>query len=128
MATDSNYGDHFKDPSEKIILQSLAKLDGTALGIALGSLLGLVIFVATNFLVLKGGDVIGPNLALLSQFFPGYEVSFMGSLVGFVYGLISGFVVGWLTALLRNSIVSFYIHVLKVRSRMSAVGDYIDNP
>ena len=61
-----------QDPTDRIIVQSLAKLDGTALGIALGILGGLAIFFATNFLVFKGGDVVGPNLSLLAQFFPGF--------------------------------------------------------
>jgi hypothetical protein len=117
-----------QDPSERIIVQSLAKLDGTALGVALGLLGGLLIFAATNFLVFKGGEVIGPNLGLLAQFFPGYEVSIAGSLIGGFYGLISGFVVGWLIAFLRNTAVAIYIHILKLKSSMSAVGDYIDNP
>ena len=117
-----------KDPGERIIVQSLAKLDGTALGVALGLLGGLLIFAATNFLLFKGGEVIGPNLGLLAQFFPGYEVSVSGSLIGGFYGLISGFVLGWLIAFLRNCAVAIYIHILKLKSSMSAVGDYIDNP
>ena len=114
------------DPAEQIILQSLARLDGVALGVALGVLGGLAICLATNFLVWKGGEVIGPNLSLLAQFFPGYEVSPLGSLVGFFYGLISGFCLGWLTASLRNFAVAVYIHILKLRSSMSAVNDSID--
>lgn len=117
-----------RDPSERIIVQSLARIDGTALGIALGILGGLAIFVATNVLVLKGGDEIGPNLSLLSQFFPAYEVSVAGSFIGFFYGLITGFVLGWLIAFLRNFTVSTYIHALKLKGSLSAVNDYIDNP
>lgn len=115
-----------KDAAEQIIVQSLARLDGTALGIALGSLGGLAIFLATNFLLWKGGDVVGPNLGLLSQFFPGFEVSMLGSLIGLFYGFISGFCLGWLTAFLRNFAVSIYIHILKLRSSLSAVNDSID--
>ncbi|HEX6126994.1 MAG TPA: hypothetical protein VFZ23_16595 [Pyrinomonadaceae bacterium] len=126
--SNQNETDVFDDPSQRIIVQSLAKLDGTALGIALGTLGGLAIFAATNYLVFKGGDVIGPNLSLLAQFFPGFEVSIAGSFIGFVYGLITGFVFGWLIAFLRNITVSLYIHVLKLKSSMSAVNDYIDNP
>ena len=114
------------DPAEQIILQSLARLDGIALGVALGVLGGLAVFITTNFLVWKGGDVIGPNLGLLSQFFPGYEVSAWGSLIGFVYGVISGFCIGWLAAFLRNFAVSIYIHILKLKSSMAAVNDSID--
>jgi hypothetical protein len=117
-----------QDTSEKIILQSLARLDGTALGIALGFLGAVTIFAATIFLIFKGGEVVGPNLSLLAHFFPGYEVSIAGSFIGAFYGLISGFVAGWLIAFLRNFAVSVYIHILKLKSSMSAVGDYIDNP
>ena len=119
---------HLKDESERIIVQSLARLDGTALGVALGVLGGLLIFAATVYLIYKGGDVIGPNLSLLAQFFPGYEVSITGSFIGAFYGLVSGFIAGWLIAVLRNFAVSVYIHFLKLKSSMSAVGDYIDNP
>ncbi len=116
------------DTAEKLIVQSLAKLDGKALGISIGLLFGLATFLATNFLLYKGGDVIGPNLALLGQFFIGYEVSFTGSLVGMVYGLMAGFVIGWLIAFVRNFVVTIYLHILKLRGSMSAVNDYIDNP
>lgn len=125
---------HQIDPTQKptradeIIVQSLAKLDGKALGVAIGLLFGLTIFLATNFLIYKGGDEVGPNLALLSQFFVGYEVSFVGSLIGFVYGLISGFAIGWLIATTRNLILSIYMFVLRLKGSMSAVNDYIDNP
>ena len=111
-----------------MIVAALAKLDGIALGISLGLLLGLVIFLATNILLFKGGDQIGPNLALLGQYFIGYEVTFRGSLIGLIYGLFLGFILGWLIAFLRNIAVTVYIHILKVKGSMSAVNDYIDNP
>ncbi len=117
-----------QDSLDGLIISSLAKLDRVALGISLGTLFGLVVFVATNVLILKGGDTIGPNLALLGQYFAGYNVTFYGSLVGLIYGVILGFILGWLIAALRNFIVSVYVHFLKVRGSMSAVSDYIDNP
>lgn len=114
--------------TEELIVQSLAKLDKIALGVSVGTLFGLVIFLATNILVFKGGDQIGPNLALLSQYFIGYEVTAAGSLIGLFYGFVSGFILGWLSAFLRNSVVAFYLHLLKIKSSMSAVNDFIDNP
>ena len=65
-------------------------------------MVGIAIFVATNWLVLKGGDVVGPHLGLLGQFFIGYEVSFGGSLIGFAYGFATGFSVGYLIARIYN--------------------------
>ena len=66
------------DSVDRMIVDSLAKLDGVALGISLAVLFGLIVFAATNIIILKGGDVVGPNLSLLGQFFIGYDVTFSG--------------------------------------------------
>ena len=81
------------------------RLDAIAQAISLGVLLGLGIFVATNWLVLKGGDVVGPNLALLAQFCPGYRVTFVGSVIGFAYGLFYGGVAGYAVSALYNRVL-----------------------
>jgi len=83
----------------------IVRLDEVAQAISAGILLGLVIFVATNWLVLKGGAVVGPNLALLAQFCPGYRVSFLGSLIGFVYGLVYGGIAGFAVSFVYNRFV-----------------------
>lgn len=116
------------DNTTEILVQSLTRLDKTALGIALGIFFGLVIFLATNFLIIKGGEEIGKNLILLGQYFAGFDISFTGSLVGAFYGLISGFVIGWLIAFLRNSIIRVYIGFLRLKGSMSTINDFIDNP
>jgi hypothetical protein len=73
------------------------RLDAIAQAVGTGVIAALGVFVATNWLVLKGGPVVGPNLALLAQFFPGYRVTFLGSLIGaawaFVYAAGAGYVV-----------------------------------
>lgn len=114
--------------TDELIVQSLAKLDQVALGIALGTIFGLAIFAATNILILKGGEEIGPNLELLSQYFIGYEVSFTGSLIGLLYGFVTGFICGWLIAFLRNFAIGLYLLILRIKSSFSAVNDYIDHP
>ena len=79
---------------EQIVLTRVVRLNATIQGIGMGLIVGLVIFVATNWLIWKGGDVVGPHLSLLGQFFIGYRVSFVGSVIGFAYGFGSGFAVG----------------------------------
>jgi hypothetical protein len=64
-------------------------------GIAVGCLFGLGLFAATNVLVLRGGEDVGAHLGLLQIFFPGFHVSFLGSLVGFVYAFVLGYGIGW---------------------------------
>jgi hypothetical protein len=39
---------------------------------------------------------------LLGQFFIGYRVTFVGSLIGFGYGFATGFIAGYLVATLYN--------------------------
>ena len=69
----------------------MLRLNARAWGISFGLLLGLGLFVATNVLLLKGGEDVGAHLVLLSNFFPGYRVSFLGSLIGFVYAFVLGY-------------------------------------
>src|SRR5687767_7645649 len=77
-------------------------LERAVLGITLGIITGLALFVATLWLVMKGGDTVGPHLQLLNQFFPGFAVTVRGSFVGFVYGFGCGFVSGWIIATVYN--------------------------
>lgn len=87
---------------EKAVLTRLLYLNATLVGVVTGLVLGLGIFIATNFLILKGGPVVGPHLALLGQYFIGYKVTFLGSLIGLVYGSVTGFVIGYVLARLYN--------------------------
>ena len=91
---------------EKMVLIELMRLNGLILGLVLGLLFGFGIFLATIILLLKGGEVVGPHLSLLGQFFIGYTVSFPGSLIGLVYGFFSGFGVGYIIAGLYNWMAS----------------------
>ncbi len=93
------------------------KLDRLAFGLACGLTLGLALFAATLFLVLKGGPVIGPNLSLLREFFPAYEMTVVGSVIGLGYGLLTGFLFGWGSAFLRNAAVYIYMRMALRRSR-----------
>ena len=94
------------DPvKEKELVQEVIRLSRNVLGLTLGILGGGGMFLATNILVLKGGTRIGPHLQLLNQFFPGYRVSFFGSLIGAFYGLVVGYLAGWIIAAVYNQVV-----------------------
>ena len=94
--------------------KAILRLDTKILGLVLGLVLGLSIFIMTNWLVLAGGhvdahgeQVVGPNLALLGQFFIGYRVSFFGSFIGFLYGFALGTITGSTIGRLYNWFSSF---------------------
>ncbi len=90
---------------EEQLTKAVIRLNGNVLGIVLGLVAGLVIFAATNFLVIKGGETVGPHLSLLGNFFIGYSVTFLGSLVGFLYGFVTGYIVGFLIGWIYNRVV-----------------------
>jgi hypothetical protein len=97
---------------EQILLSRLLRLNATVQGLVAGTIAGLAIFLATNWLLIKGPQigpggepVVGPHLALLSQYFLGYRVSFLGSLIGMAYGFALGFAGGYLVAWMYNRIV-----------------------
>jgi hypothetical protein len=90
---------------KQVVLTRLLQLNATIQGVVTGIVAGLGIFVTTNWLVLKGGEVVGPHLGLLNQFFIGYEVTFIGSLIGFMYAFVTGFMVGYGVARIYNWIV-----------------------
>ena len=114
--------------TDAFILQSFSKLDMVALGISFGSTLGLLIFLATSFLLFKGASPLGQNLSLLTHYFIGYSVSWEGSFIGLGYGFLSGFVLGWSIALLRNVLVSAYLHIVKLKTYFRTLQDFLDHP
>jgi hypothetical protein len=85
--------------------QALLRLNARAWGLAVGMISGGGLFVATNVLVVKGGENVGTHLALLGVYFPGYRVTFLGSLIGFVYAFVLGYGVGRLIGAIYNRFV-----------------------
>lgn len=90
---------------EDRLLIYLFRLDAKVTGLVAGLVAGLGLFLVTNWLILKGGEVVGPHLALLGQVFIGYRVTFVGSLIGFGYAFVSGFCLGYLVAVIYNRLV-----------------------
>lgn len=95
---------HNKD-LEEVVHTRIIRLDAVIQGIVTGVLVGLGIFIATNWLIVKGGTPVGPHLSLLGQYFIGYQVTFFGSLIGFAYGLVTGFIGGYSVSRLYNWLV-----------------------
>jgi hypothetical protein len=92
------------EPEENQIDRAIVLLNAKLLGVVLGILTGTGLFLATNFLVLKGGQRVGVHLALLSQFFPGYRVTFLGSIIGFCYAFVVGFLIGIVLGSVYNKV------------------------
>ena len=88
--------------TEPSLRLAVARLNARAWGMSIGLLLAIGLFVATNVLVIKGGPNPGPHLSLLREYFPGYRVTFAGSLIGFVYAFVLGYALGRLIGSVYN--------------------------
>ncbi len=92
------------DLEDNYIDKAVILLNAKLLGIVFGILSGTCLFLATNFLVLKGGPKVGAHLGLLASFFPGYRVTFWGSIVGFCYAFFVGFIAGVVLGTVYNKV------------------------
>ncbi len=92
---------------EEALARIFTRLDRTAFGLSLGTVAGAVLFLGTLFLTSKGGDGMAQNMRLLGQYFPGYRITLLGSVIGFAYAFASGFISGWFFAFLRNAAMFF---------------------
>ena len=84
---------------------AFAKLNARAWGLAFGLTAGLGLLAATWILVLRGGQTVGPHLGLLANYFPGYSVTLLGGVVGFVYAFVVGYALGRLVGTMYNKLV-----------------------
>ena len=112
---------------DKLVMRVFSKMDKLGFATAVGSVSGLLIFLATIFLVLKGGKVVGPTLGLLGQFFLGYSVTVKGAFIGMAFSFFWGFFFGWLFAYLRNFFLAFHIYLVKRKLELLRFRDFFDH-
>jgi hypothetical protein len=120
---DGEYHEEIKDTQTRTIVREalawgLPKLDPVAYGTACGLVGSILLFLAAFLVFLRGQPVTGPSVALLSQFFPYYDITLAGSLLGLAYGFLVGFVFGWLYASVRNVSVLFSIAAIERSAKM----------
>jgi len=85
------------------------------------------VWIATMWLALKGGDVVGPNFQLLGQYFIGYTVTVTGAFIGLAYSFFWGFLWGWLFAYLRNFILGLVIYRIKRQTELMSFRNFLDH-
>jgi len=113
--------------SENDLIRAFARMDKLAMATAVGSVSGLIFFLSTSWLLIKGGDVAGPNLELLTQYFVAYSLTVSGAFISFGYAFIWGFLFGWLFAYLRNLLLAFYIYRVKKKTELLTLLDFFRN-
>lgn len=93
------------DNEDTIIQTRLLYLNAVVQGVSTGLFAGSGLFIVTIWLVIKGGETVGPHLALLGQYFVGYSVTWGGAFIGLAYGFAVGYCVGYAYARIYNWVV-----------------------
>ncbi len=99
----SKAANHRTDNNE--VSRAIARIQTGVLTLVFAAIFGSGLFLMTAWLLIKGGDNVGAHLQLLSNYFPGYSVTWPGSIVGFFYGAIGGGAIGWSIGTIYNRVV-----------------------
>ena len=104
-----------------VIQAAFARLDALALGIAMGTISGVGLFLATVVLLLqRDAAIVGPHLALLGHYLRGFQVTWTGALTGLIEAGVGGFLSGYLSASLRNWSMTAYALLIQRRAAAKA--------
>ncbi|MCP4148365.1 MAG: hypothetical protein GY757_11495 [bacterium] len=79
------------------------KLNIRSFGLTLGIVYGLLLFLATWWLIIRG-EVPPGERVMLSYIYPFYTVSPLGSLLGLLYGFVDGLIIGFPLAWIYNKL------------------------
>lgn len=115
-------------------------LDKRAFGLAVGAWAALAVFGVTlhhlvldrwllgHIEVLSGAKYSGDSLWLLAQYFRGYDpTSYGGAAIGGLWGLWTGFVMGWFLAFARNLFVAGWLFAIRTREQLAANREFLDH-
>lgn len=94
--------DNLQQDEIQQIRKTLVRFSEQGWGLAFGAVSALGLFVATIWLVVRGGANVGEHLGLLGVYLPGYSVSYVGSVIGFVYAFVIGYGAGRTIATVYN--------------------------
>ena len=111
---------------EEAFAQAFRKMDAGAFGIAMGAAVGLILFFGTLAVALNGRVDVIERLFLLGQYFPGYDVTIPGSILGLIYGFLAGFLVGWWFAFVRNAVVLLNMSIIHRRAELQLMRKLLD--
>ena len=121
-----------RDQIDALIAQAFATLDPIALGVAIGSVCGLGVFLATAILLVQDtmggmeGEVVGPTLSLLRHYLPGFSVTWSGAGIGFCEAASGGFLAGASLAWLWNGSMRAYTALIRRWANTKAQRDILD--
>jgi hypothetical protein len=111
---------------EEILRKAFSRYDPVALGAATAVVAAVGLFVATAFLLLRGGEPRGPTLSLLGHYLLGFEISWSGAFLGSAEAGVGAYALGFLTARWINLLISWHETALRRRLQLGRVMDPLD--
>ncbi|HEU4565821.1 MAG TPA: hypothetical protein VFS05_14270 [Gemmatimonadaceae bacterium] len=105
---------------------AFAPIHKRALGVAIGTASGLLLFVITAVAMLRPPSEVS-FLSLLAEYFYGYTVSWPGAAVALIWGFAVGFVAGWFIAFCRNLALALSIFISRTRGELEQTADFLDH-
>ena len=92
-------------PTEhELIRTAIVRLRSRVMALVFAMLGGTGLFLTTIWHLLRDDRRGAPNIALLNNYFPGYDVSWPGAFLGLGYGALTGAVLGWIVAWVYNRV------------------------
>jgi hypothetical protein len=88
-----------------LIRGAVVRMRARIMATVFGMVGGTGVFVATAWLLLRGGENVGEHLSLLRHYFPGYSVTWLGAFIGFFWGALFASALGWAVAWIYNQVV-----------------------
>ncbi len=111
-------------PSLRFAFSPLVK---RAMGISIGLTFGLTLFSMNAAHLLFAPDRV-QHLWLMRNYFAGYNPeTWGGALIGLLWALWTGFVMGWMFAAIRNFVVAVWIIVIRAKANLAANREFLDH-
>jgi len=105
---------------------AFAPLHKAAFGVATGAAgaLGMLLVTVYVLLVPRARDF---PLDLMANYFAGYEVSWLGAVIGAAWGFLVGFVSGWFVAFCRNMALAVTAFSIRTRAELDQTREFLDH-
>ena len=92
---------------DQLLRVAVVRLRSRVLAMVAGILGGTGLFLATAWLLIRGGENVGQHLGLLSNYLPFYDITWFGAFAGFVNGAVLGGLLGWSVAQIYNRVSDY---------------------
>jgi hypothetical protein len=115
-----------QDPVQAALTRAFAPMHKLALGVAVGLTSAVGLFALTAFHIILPSPQ-AANIALLSQYFYGYQIDWLGAFIGAWWGFVAGFVAGWFFAFVRNFATATWLLFVRVRAELFETRDFLDH-